>query len=64
MSDTRSPGRSPGIASACLSRLVRKFGDVLPTTASPAIPMPDVIMHHGAIILTQRHREHGGTGGM
>jgi hypothetical protein len=44
-----------------LSRLVRKFGDVLPTTASPAIPMPDVVMHHGAIILT--HGEHGGAGG-
>jgi hypothetical protein len=24
--------------------------------------MPDVIMHHGAIILTKRHREHGGAG--
>ena len=46
-----------------LSRLVRKFGDVLPTTASPAIPMPDVVMHHGAIVLSQRHGEHGGAGG-
>lgn len=30
--------------------------------AFPAIRTPDVVMHHGVIILTQRHGEHGGKG--